>query len=106
MFEYFVRVLYGLALLSDTFAVFLYDHLSLYCGTLGLARVVDLSLCFPDASGNVIVMVDGEVVDRQLYSSPDMWLTSLRMQSVGSLRGLDSSASRGQCLNCDRRRWT
>ena len=39
------------------------------------------------------------------YSSPGMWLVSLRMRSVGSLRGLDSSASRGQWLNWDRRRW-
>ena len=43
---------------------------------------------------------------RQSYYSPGMWLASLRMRSVGSLRGLDSSASRDQCLNCDRSRWT
>ena len=39
---------------------------------------------------------------RQSYSSPGMWPASLRMRSVGSLRGLDSSASRGQWLNCDK----
>jgi len=40
------------------------------------------------------------------YSSPCMWLASLRMLSVWSLSGLDSSASRGQWLNYDRGRWT
>ena len=43
---------------------------------------------------------------RQSYSSPGMWLASLRMRSVGSLMVLDSIASRGQWLNCDRRLWT
>ena len=42
---------------------------------------------------------------RQSYSSLGIWLASLRMRSVGSLSGLDSIASRGQWLNCDRRRW-
>ena len=58
MFEYFVGVLYGLALLSDPFVVFLCAHLPLYCGTFGLARVVDCRLCFPTASGDVIVLVE------------------------------------------------
>ena len=58
MFEYFVGVLYGLALLSDHFVAFLCAHLSLYCGTFGLARVVDLSRCFSNASGDVIVLVE------------------------------------------------
>ncbi len=40
--EYFVGVLYGLALLSDVFVVFLCAYLSLCCGTFCLARVVDL----------------------------------------------------------------
>ena len=34
-----------------------------------------------------------------------MLLASLRIRSVGSLSGLDSIASHGQWLNCDRRRW-
>ena len=42
---------------------------------------------------------------RPSNSSPGMWLASLRMRSVGSLSDLDSSASHGQWLNCDRRRW-
>jgi hypothetical protein len=58
VFEYFVGVLYWLALLSDHFVVFLCAHLSLYCGTFGLARVVNLRRCFPDASGDVIVLVE------------------------------------------------
>ena len=40
--EYIVGVLYGLALLSDLFVVFLCAYLSLYCGTFCLALVVDL----------------------------------------------------------------
>jgi hypothetical protein len=43
---------------------------------------------------------------RRSNSSPDMLLASLRMRRVGSLRGLDSSASCGQWLNRDSRRWT
>ena len=35
-----------------------------------------------------------------------MRLATLRMRSVGSYIGLDSSASLGQWLNCDRMRWT
>ena len=42
---------------------------------------------------------------RPSNSRPGMWLASLRMRSVGSLSGLDSSASHGQWLNCDRMRW-
>ncbi len=38
--EDFVGVLYGFALLSDHFVVFLGAHLSLDCGTFGLARIV------------------------------------------------------------------
>ncbi len=57
MFEYFVGVLYGLALLSDRFVVFLSAHLSLYCGTFCLGRVVDFIRCFSDASGDGIVLV-------------------------------------------------
>ena len=40
-----------------------------------------------------------------MYYSPDMVLASLRMHIVGSLRGFDSSASCGQWLLCDSRRW-
>ena len=58
MFEYFVRVLYRLALLSDHLAVFLCAHLPLYLDTLCLARTVDLYRCFSDASGDVIVLVE------------------------------------------------
>ena len=43
---------------------------------------------------------------RPSYSSLGMGLASLRMRSVGSLSGLGYSASRGQWLNCDWRRWT
>ena len=43
---------------------------------------------------------------RPSYSSPGIWLASLRMRSEGSLSGLDSSASRGEWLNCDGRWWT
>ena len=59
MFEYFVVILYGLALFSDRFVVFFCAHLSLYCDTFGLARSVDLRRCFPDASGDGIVLVEG-----------------------------------------------
>ena len=59
MFEYFVEVVYGLALLSDHFVVFIGAHSSLYCGTFGLAYVVKLRRCFPNASGDVIVLVEG-----------------------------------------------
>ena len=57
--EYFVGLLYGLALLSDLFTVFLSAYLSLYCYTFCLARVVDLIRCFSDASGDGIVLVEG-----------------------------------------------
>ena len=43
---------------------------------------------------------------RRSYSSPGLLLVSLRMRSVGSLRGLDSNASWGQWLNWASRRWT
>ncbi len=43
---------------------------------------------------------------RPSNSSPVTRLASLRMRSVGRFSGLDSSASLGQWLNCDRRRWT
>jgi hypothetical protein len=43
MFEYLVRVLYLLALLSDHLVIFLCAHLSLYCATFSLANTVDLS---------------------------------------------------------------
>ncbi len=56
--EYFVGVLYGLALLSELFVVFLSAYLSLYCGTFCLARVVDLFRCFSDASGDGIILVE------------------------------------------------
>ena len=59
MFEYFVEVLYGLALLSGHFVVFLCDDLFLYCGTFGLARVVDLSRCFLNTRSDGIVLVEG-----------------------------------------------
>ena len=54
----FVGVLYGFTLLSDHFVVFLSAHLSLYCGTFGLARFVDFRRCFLDASGDVVVLGD------------------------------------------------
>ncbi len=56
--EYFVGVLYGLALFSDLFVVFLSAYLFLYCGTFCLARVVDLVRCFSDSSGDGIVLVE------------------------------------------------
>jgi len=42
----------------------------------------------------------------QSYSSPGMLLACLRMRRDGSLRGVDSSASCGQWLNWNSRRWT
>jgi len=42
---------------------------------------------------------------RRSYSSPDIVEESLRMRSVGSLRGLDSSTSCGHWFYWDSRRW-
>ena len=42
---------------------------------------------------------------RPSNSNPGMVLASLSMRRVGSLSGFDSSASHGQWLNCDKRRW-
>ena len=42
---------------------------------------------------------------RPSNSSPGMLLASRKMRSLGSLRGLDSNASNGQWLYCDRSRW-
>ena len=42
---------------------------------------------------------------RRSYYSPGLLLACLRMRSVGSLRGVDSSASCGQWLNRVSRRW-
>ena len=58
MFEYFGGVLYGLVLLPDNFVVLFSAHLSLYKGRFGFARAVDLGRCFPDASGDGIVLVE------------------------------------------------
>ena len=58
MFEYFVGVLHGFALLFDHFVVFLCAHLSLYGGTFGLTDFVNLYRGFPDASCDVIVLVE------------------------------------------------
>ena len=67
-------------------------------------RVLSTSV---DASLMLVVMaLPWRRGDRPSYSSLDMWFASLRMRSVWSLSGLDSSASRGQWLNRDRRRWT
>ena len=59
MFEYFVGILYGFALLSDYFVMFFCAHSTLYCGTLCLADVVYLRRCFSDASGDGIVVAEG-----------------------------------------------
>ena len=59
MFEYFVGVLYGLALLSNHFVVLFCAHLSLYGDTFGLACVVDLCRRFLDASGDGIILAEG-----------------------------------------------
>ena len=93
MFEYLVGVLYGFASLSDHFFVFFGAHLILYYVTSGLAYVVNLRRCFPKL---VVMALSWWRNGRPSYSSPGMWLASLRMRSVGSLSGLDSSASRGQ----------
>ena len=67
-------------------------------------RVMSTSI---DASRMLVVMsFSWWRCGRRLYSSPGLWLASLSMRSIGSLRGLDSSASRGQWSNWDRRRWT
>ncbi len=59
MFEYFVGVMYGFALLSDHFVVFLCAHLSLYRGPFVLARVVYLDRGFLDTGCDIIVLVEG-----------------------------------------------
>ena len=43
---------------------------------------------------------------RRAHFSPGTLLASLRMRSVGRLRGLDSSVSYGQWLNWNSRQWT
>ncbi len=59
MFKYFAGVLYGFALLSDQFVMFFGAHLSLYCVPFDLACGVNLRRCFPSASGDGIVLVEG-----------------------------------------------
>ena len=62
---------------------------------------------FVNASRVLVVMaLSWQRGGRPSNSSPGMRLASLSMRSVGSFSGLDSSASLGQWLNCDRRRWT
>ena len=58
MFEYFIGELYGLALLSGHFVVFLCAHSALYSDSFGLARIVAFNRSFPDASCDGIVMME------------------------------------------------
>jgi hypothetical protein len=60
-----------------------------------------------DASRMLVAMALSWCRDgRRSNSSPGMLLASLRMRKVGSLSGLDSSASYGKWLNWDSRRYT
>ncbi len=59
MFEYFVGILYGFALLSDYFVMFFCANFTMYLGTLCLAGVVYLRRRFSDGSGDGIVVVEG-----------------------------------------------
>jgi hypothetical protein len=54
----------------------------------------------------VVISLSRQRDCRRSNSNPSKVLASLRMRSVGCLRGLDSSASCGQWLNYVRRRWT
>ncbi len=66
-------------------------------------RVLSTSV---DASLMLVVMaLSWRRGGRPSNYSHGMRLASLRMRSVGSFSGLDSSASLGQWLNCVRRRW-
>jgi hypothetical protein len=65
-----------------------------------------LSTAFDDSRMLVAISLSCRRDGNLSNSSLGMALASLSMRSMGSLRGLDSSASCGQWLNCDSRRWT
>ncbi len=56
MFEYFVRVLDGFAVLSDHFVVFFCALLSLYGGPFGSASLVYFRRGFSNACSDVVVL--------------------------------------------------
>ena len=63
MFEDLVRVLNQLALLSGHIVVFLCAHVSLYCGTFILERIVGRYRCFANIGGEVEIHFPGGEVD-------------------------------------------